>query len=266
MMTDLMMTQEERHAVKVGNGDTIARALMVQMLSPFEIQNPALIQHVAYRARIMFHDLLQKESVLSRIGKYGGFDFEREFCRITRVPLPHWLILMLGLHAYLMHYHDKDGTTRHPEFLMVDRLAFRKDTPIPQDQLDLVLESVSATLGTFRNMFRAEGAGNWRLDSVPFRNKPLIELQPGKFYCFDLGLLVEKIHSGVYWTIHEGLSKSERPNLSGAWGILFEEYINWFLGGRSFRDFLFWPCPQWAEGGECFDGSFLRNSVFMPME
>jgi hypothetical protein len=266
MMSDLMMTDHERTAVKSGDRDSISRALMVQMLGPFEVQNPSAIQHVAYRSRIMFRELLQKEAVLARIRQYQGFNFESEFSRITSVALRHWLSLMLAFHAYLMHYRDKDGVTRHPEFLAIDRLEFRRDTPILQEDMDAVLRTVSTTLDDFRYMLQTNGAGDWRFDSIPFRNKPLVELQPGKFYCFDMGLLVEKIHSGVYWTIHDGLSQAERFGLSGAWGILFEEYVNWFLGERQFKDFLFWRFPKWSDGGECFDGAFMRNGVLMPME
>jgi hypothetical protein len=266
MMTDLMMTEEERRSVKTCETENIAKALMVQMLGPFEIQNPASIQHVAYRARIMFHDLLRKEPVARRMRKYKGFDFEREFCRITGISLHNWLTLMLGFHAYFVHYHDKNGTTRRPEFLTLDRIVFRKDTPIDQNELDRVLNSVSTTVEDFKVALQGTGPVDWRFDSVPFRNKPLIQLQPGKFHCFDLGLLVEKIHSGVYWTIHEGLPGAERPNLSGAWGILFEEYVNWFLGDRTFKDLLFWPFPKWSDGNECFDGALMRNSVLIPME
>jgi hypothetical protein len=54
--------------------------------------------------------------------------------------------------------------------------------------------------------------------------------------------------------------------LSAAWGILFEEYVNWFLSERRFKDFSFWPRPQWSDGTEALDGAFMRGTVFMPME
>jgi hypothetical protein len=102
---------------------------------------------------------------------------------------------------------------------------------------------------------------------VPFKSKPLIELQQGKLCCLDIGLLVEKMDSGVYWAINDGLDPSERHKLFDAWGILFEEYANWFLRERHFKQpLLFYPSPAWSDGTESFDGAFLQDSRFVPME
>jgi hypothetical protein len=266
MMSDLMMTDGERRSVASGDREGISRALMAQMLGPFELQNPASIAHVIYRSRIMFRELLGRQAIRDRIRKQcQGFDFENEFLRVAGVPLSKWLVLIQAFYAYLAHYRDQEGG-RHPEFLAIDRLQFGKDTPIPQTDLDAALRSVSSTVEGLRDSLKSAGAGDWRFDSVPFRSKPLIQLQPDKFYCLDLGLLVEKIHTGVFWTIHDGLTRAESQNLSIAWGILFEEYVNWFLAGRPIGDHSFWPAPQWSLGGECLDGAFMKGCVFMPME
>jgi hypothetical protein len=266
-MNDLMMTENERKKVAPGGDpEAVKRALMVQTLGPFELLNASSIAHVAYRSRIMFRELLANKNVTERISKEcEGFDFEREFLRIAQLPLANWLSLMLAIYAYFTHYLAPDAS-RHHEFLVIDRSVFSKDTPIPPSELDAALATVSATPEAFRRASNIKGAGDWRLDTVPFRSKPLIELEPGRFRCADIGLLVEKIHSGVFWTIHDGLASAERRMLSAAWGILFEEYVNWFLSERRFKDFSFWPRPEWTEGTEALDGAFMRETVFMPME
>jgi len=104
---------------------------------------------------------------------------------------------------------------------------------------------------------------------VPFKSKPLIELETGKSYCPDVGFLVEKMNSGVYWAINDGLPVGSlaRDMLFKAWGILFEEYVNWFLRGCNFGQSLsFWPSPKFPDGSESFDGAFLQDSRFIPME
>lgn len=266
MMTDLMLSDDERRALKSKDPGRLARTLMVQMAGRFELDNPMPISHVAYRSQIMFHELLAKPNIRERIsGQCRGFDFEREFFRTTGVSLSHWVFLLLAFYAYLSHYTGPDGI-RHPEYLAIDPVYFGKGTPIPQAELEAVLRSVSSTKDEMRAALKSYGLADWRIDSVPFRSRPLIELWPGKFFCSDLGLLVEKIHSGVFWAIHDGLTMPERYMLSIAWGILFEEYVNWFLNERRFNDFIFFARPEWRDGGECFDGAFLRNSVFMPME
>jgi hypothetical protein len=267
MMNDLMMTEGEREAVAPGvEPENVKRSLMVQTLAPFELLNASPITHVAYRSRIMFRELLAKKQVTERIRKEcQGFDFEREFLRIAKLPLAHWLVLMLAFYTYLASYLGSDGV-RHHEFLVIDRMQFGKETSIQQAEWDAALATVSATPEALKRASNTKGAGDWRLDTVPFRGKPLVELEPGRFHCADIGLLVEKIHCGVFWTIHDGQSTTERPMLSSAWGILFEEYVNWFLGERRFKDFSFWPRPRWNDETEAFDGAFMRDAVFMPME
>jgi len=113
MMNDLMMTEAERKAVAPGDSENVKRALMVQMLAPFELLNASSIVHVAYRSRVMFRELLGKKDVIERIrNQCQGFDFEREFLRIAKVPLSHWLLLMFAFYAYLAHYLGSDGVLR----------------------------------------------------------------------------------------------------------------------------------------------------------
>lgn len=266
MMNDLLLTESERKALEPGKGERVARALMIQALSSFEIQNPAPMTHVAFRSRIMFHDLLAKEAILGRIRKEcEGFDFEREFLRVVGLPLSTWLFVVLALYTVLRQYLAEDGS-RHLEFLCVDRLTFGGESQLAVSDLDMVLDSISSDMQGLRGTLQEKRPTDWRVDFVPFRSKPLIELRSGKFFCTDLGLLAEKMHSGVYWAINDKLNREERPKLFKAWGILFEEYVNWFLTERRLNHPPFWPSPKWTDGTESFDGAFLDDSRFMPME
>jgi len=55
------------------------------------------------------------------------------------------------------------------------------------------------------------------------------------------------MHSGVYWALFGGLPAEKLPMLFKAWGILFEEYVNWFLSGRASAAALFHPPPNWGD-------------------
>lgn len=129
------------------------------------------------------------------------------------------------------------------------------------------MKTLSLPLNEFKWMLNAPRPTDWRFDFVPFKAKPLIEVRPDKFLCPDIGFLIEKMHSGVYWSIFEGLTERERPRLFSAWGVLFEEYVNWFLSDRRFATpLLFYSSPKWPGGAECFDGAFIEDSRFLPME
>jgi hypothetical protein len=267
MMNDLFMTQEEHVKISSGTTDSRMLALIMQLLEVSEVINTAAISHIAYRSRIMF-DLLQGEDkVIQRIRRQcGGFDFKKEFERIVGMSVSHWLFQLIGFYSYLMNYRGQDGS-RNLEYLAIDPSKYATKSKITARDLEITLSTVSASFADFKKLLAEKRDADWRFDFMPFRSKPLIELAPNRFFCADVGFVVEKIYSGVYWAINDGLDRRERLKLFSAWGILFEEYVNWFLGGCHFKqDLVFWPAPAWDDGGECFDGAFTAGSRFMPME
>ena len=267
MMNDLLLTEEEEAAIAIGPDEQRVQALMTQMLGPFEVINTAAITHIAYRSRIMFHVLLNDKRVVQRIAnECQGFDFAEEFSRAVGIPLSRWLFLLFAFYAYFSNYLHNDGT-RHHEFLSIDRAKFRGESKITPTDLDVAFKTLSVPLHTFEQLLNELRPTDWRFDFVPFKARPLIEVKQDKFLCPDIGFIIEKMHSGVYWAIFEGLTQPERPRLFKAWGILFEEYVNWFVNSSTFSTpLLFYPSPQWPDGTECFDGVFLQDSRFLAME
>jgi hypothetical protein len=267
MMSDFLLNEEDRTSLASGTKENVTQTLMVQASGPFEIQNSAGISHIVYRAQIVFQDLLKRKTVLDRIKKEcSGFDIEQEFYRIVGIGLDHWLYLLVAFYAYLLHYIDQDGN-RHRDHLIIDRIRFKGESQVDQTEIDLLLKHISATPQELADLFKSGRQTDCRFDFTPFMSNPLIELYPGKFFCTDLGFLADKMYSGVYWAINDGLGSKDRPKLFKAWGILFEEYVNSFLSERKFNEPLaFWPRPQWRDGTESFDGAFMQDSRFMPIE
>ena len=267
IMSDLLVNREEREVLTSKTPDRAALSLMMQSLGPFEIQNASSISHILYRAQVLFSDILKNPSVLDRIRKEcEDFDFEKTFTETVGLPLKHWLHLLLAFYSYLTFYIDQAGN-RHPENLCIDRTRFKGESRVAQAEIDKVLGLISSTPEELKQALQVRRPTDWRCDFVPLRNKPFIEVYSDKFFCTDLGLLAEKIHSGVYWAINNALPTADRNKLFKAWGILFEEYVNSFLSDRKFGAALsFWPRPKWQDGTESFDGVFMQDSRFMPME
>jgi len=265
MMNDLFLTEEEKVAISTGKEDSRRSALMTQMLGPFEIVNTQAITHLMYRSRVMYRILLRDERIITRIKRNcGGFDFEKQFLDATNISLTTWLFLIFLSYAYLIHYKSEDGS-RNFQHLGIDRTVFRGQSKIAADELDAFLHTMALPLKQFKELLAAKRPVDWRFDFTPFKGKPLVELHPNKYFCTDLGFLMEKMHSGVYWTLFDAMT--DRRPLFQAWGILFEEYVNWFLNDRKFHSSaIFYASPEWSDGSECFDGAFLQDSRFMPME
>ena len=134
------------------------------------------------------------------------------------------------------------------------------------------MEAVLGTISTSIAALQAEQAAadpltDPRFDFVPFRSKPLVRLYQGRFSPIDLAFILEKVHTGVQWTIHDGLPARRRGALFQAWGVLFEEYVHWlFRGVRMPSAVQFVERPCWPSGEESFDGMLLKDSVMVPME
>jgi len=78
----------------------------------------------------------------------------------------------------------------------------------------------------------------------PFRSRPLIALEQDRFLCVDLALLTERMLSGLFWTLMEGSSTTERSDLLAAWGLLFENYINARMAPVFGKRYLQNPCDR----------------------
>jgi hypothetical protein len=145
IMSDLLMSEDERAVLASGTNESVTHSLMVQSLGPFEIQNTVAISHVVYRAQILFHDLLKRTAVLDRIRREcEGFNFEQVFSRIVGIPLTHWLYLLIAFYTYLMHYIGIDGE-RRPEYLVIERTRFKGQSQVKQAEIDAVLKLISST-------------------------------------------------------------------------------------------------------------------------
>ena len=267
MVNDLFLNTKEKQELASGNPESKALAFITQMLATSEVINAAPISHLVYRSFILFDVLLKQDEILTRIRNgCEGFDFEREFAEAVGMPLQHWRFLIFAFYALLMQYIGSEGV-RNIECLKIDRTIYRGESSITADDLEIVLGSIGTTLPELKKALAEERPTDWRFDFTVFRSKPLIEFAANKFFCSELGFLGEKMHSGVFWAINDGLVHARRPQLFNAWGILFEEYVNWFLAGCNFKDSLsFYPAPKYKDGNESFDGAFVADVRFVPME
>jgi hypothetical protein len=267
MVNDLFLNSKEKQELASDNRESKALAFITQMLATSEVINAAPISHIVYRSFIMFDVLLKQDEILQRVRNgCGGFDFEREFAETVRMPLQHWRFLIFAFCAFLMQYIGSEGA-RNIECLKIDRTIYRGESAITANDLEIVLGSIGSSLPELKKALTEARPTDWRFDFTPFRSRPLIEVVANKFYCSELGFLVEKMHSGVFWAINDGLVQARRPQLFSAWGILFEEYVNWFLAGCNFKNSLsFYPVPKYMDGTECFDGAFVADGRFVPME
>lgn len=266
MMSDLLQTEEEAQKITQGNDDERMRNLMAQMLSPFEVLNPAKPAHLLFRSYAQFRILLKDPVVRQNISNTcRGFDFASQFEEAAGISLDKWIALVFAAYSSYLG-RSKDQLVSQPELFIINRKSFISLSQVSQAEMDAFLRTVSTTIEELRGAVLAEGSSDPRFDFVPFRARPLFETVEQNFACTDPAFLLEKIHAGAFWLISDQLAVAERSDLFTAWGKLFEHYVNWLLQGASNLPAAFFPFPAWEGGGESFDGAFLKESVLVPME
>ena len=265
MMNDLLVSEPEELVIAKGAPDERERQLMAQLLTMWEVMNPANAHHLLLRSHVLFRVLLKDEKICAEIrGQCRGFDVEAQFLRIAGIDFNKWLSLVFASYAYYMG-RRKEELLEQPQSFIIDRQAFIAQSAVTQDEMDAFLATVGVPFADLVASVSKERPADPRFDFVPFRAHPLYVIGEGDFACIDVALLLEKMYSGVHWLIHDGLPKCDRDDLFKAWGLLFERYVHWlFVGSRLPAAYV--PFPQWEDGQESFDGAFLRESLLVPLE
>ena len=266
MMNNLLLTTEEEKQIREGSKDDRRLTLMVQMLAPFELANPPVAHHLMLRFEIIYRKLLRDSAVRGRIARECiGFDFEVEFEHLAGVQLERWLFVVFSIYAYFLQ--GGDAFNPHPEFMLINPAVFPGQSGISKADLEAVLHTITIGSDELSVAMKAESGTDPRFDFVVFRSKPLFACDETRFAPMDIAFILEKLHTGVHWALHDALPKKRRDALFQAWGILFEEYVHWLLQGMTPQQSVKYEArPKWKNGDESFDGILVQNSVMLPLE
>jgi len=266
MTSDLLSTEKETEQIMQGKDDERTKNLMVQMLSPFEVINPARPSHLLFRCYVQLRMLLKDDVVREDISRTcRGFHFEGRFQEVAGISLDKWMALLWAAYSYFLG-RSREDLVSQPELFIINRTFFIRISQVTQEEMDLFLGTVSCSFEELTNAVLADSLSDPRFDLVPFRAKPMFEVSKGNFACIDPAFLLEKMAAGVFWLICDKLPRDKRNDLFNAWGRLFEYYVDWLFRGMSERPTAFFSFPAWENGEESFDGVFLKESLLVPME
>jgi hypothetical protein len=215
----------------------------------------------------MYRTLLRDPAVKCRIAQqYRGFDFESEFQKGVGLSLERWLLVVFAIYAYFSNIGSP--LNADPNYMQINPSIFRGESGITQEELEIVLGTISSTTEEIRAGILAEAQTDPRYDLVSFRSAPLVRLEPQKLVPIDTTFILEKCHTGVQWILHDALPAKMRQTLFNVWGVLFEEYVHWlFKGMKTTLPILYVPSPRFAEcQNESFDGVLVKEGVLMACE
>ena len=145
MTSDLLLTEKETEQITQGSDDERIKNLMVQMLSPFEVANPARPSHLLFRSYVQLHMLLKGGEVCEDIRRTcRGFDFESRFQAVAGISLDKWLVLLFAAHAYFLGQ-NREELVSQPELFVMNRSSWVSVSQASQEEMDLFLGTVSCS-------------------------------------------------------------------------------------------------------------------------
>jgi len=267
MITDHLLSKKQERAIAEGTNAKQRKHLGLQTAPTRELNNPTELQRAVVRTEIMFADLLKSNRATIK-KKLQGFDLSNEFRRAAGLSLSRYCDLAFVTYAY---YDSKEPQ----EFIQSDgacainRSSYIAGGAVSKKDLDAFLSLDSIRLQDLPMAIKATRKVLPPLDFTVFRRQPMIEFPGGNLMCVNPSFLLEKLSTGVNWTIVNsfGANKEKSGKALEAFGLLFELYVDRLMQQiYPSRMGLFNSFPHFANGNEAFDGTLCLGDHLIVFE
>jgi hypothetical protein len=256
--TDHLATEADERAISEGSREERRKALGPQVAVLAELGSPPDIQRSLARADVFFTELVHDPAVLKLS---GGFDFLQAFRDAAGITIEDYYNIVFFIISWF-YGHSIQQMFEDTSKFVVNLRHYVSFTYLSQDADEAFLRLNSVTMDQLPStLLDYKGAPNRDFSSIQY--KPLCTLGDGMVACLDVDFLLEKLSSGVYQLIVEGYTDAQKERAQGAWGYLFEEYVNRIIGAlhpqtRS-RSLVgnFARSPVYTTREEAFDGILI---------
>lgn len=256
--TDHLATEADEKAISEGSSEERRKALGPQMAVLAELGSPPDIRRSLARADVFFTELVHDPAVLKQS---GGFDFLQAFRDAAGVTIEDYYNIVFFIISWFYGHSVRQMFEDTSKFV-INLRHYVSSTHISQGADEAFLSLNSVTVDRLLSMLLDyKGAPNRDFSSIQYR--PLCSPGDGVIACLDVDFLLEKLSSGVYQLIVEGYTDAQKERAQGAWGYLFEEYVNRMMGAlhpqtrsRSLAG-NFAQSPTYTTKEEAFDGILI---------
>ena len=245
------LTEEERNA------------LLAALIPSFEYRRDsspgAHIKYSLVRSKELLEGLQRRTS--------STFDMDAIFSQATGLSLQDYQYLVLSILSVSLSYSLKDvldgseifvDTQRFPDLIpLYDRLL--QHTCIPIDELALAIETTPSIPNEF----------------LLLRKYPLMKIAENRIVCIDIGFLLEKLETGIFWIIRDQLESEEAgkgKEIIALRGQVFEDYAASIIK-RALSDtaacterYIISPKYDHKEQAECTDIAVLSDDTLILLE
>ena len=195
------------------------------------------------------------------------FDVNEIFSSTTGLTLQEYQYLIFGiLRVCLSFSPDK---ILSGEDLLVDT----KLSPTLTSLYEKLLAQESIPIGELKN--KAKKYSGLKNEFRLWREYPLIKIDENQVLCIDIGFLLEKLQTGVFWTILKYLNKNEKSegdNFIASWGEVFARYASSILKSGidaqtpSIEKYIISPKYVQKEETECTDIAVCGDDILILLE
>ena len=245
------LTEEERNA------------LLAALIPAFEYRRDsspgAHIKYSLVRSKELLEGLRQRTS--------STFDVDAIFSQATGLSLQDYQYLILSILSVSLSFSLEDildgseifiDTQRFPDLIpLYDRLL--QHTCIPIDELALAIETTPSMPNEF----------------LLLRKYPLMKIAENRIMCIDIGFLLEKLETGVFWIIHRQLNEEESgggKKIIDLRGEVFEDYAASIIKralsdtGICAEQYIISPMYDQREQAECTDIAVCGDNTLILLE
>lgn len=184
-------------------------------------------KHLLARYYVLLCELPNREKLRS---SENYIDIQGEFQRCTGLAMMLFLATGFGLYAKYIGSSLKSGSLQTPNYVIRRKRIFSKAAVAPDDA-SKVLSLLSFSPSEFRKQHRRkykDSVGSC-FDFLFFRSRPLVRLTSARMVPVSLRFLYDRLTTGIYWYINDGLQNKERERFRRFFGEIFQLYVEELL-------------------------------------
>ena len=206
-------------SLETDSEEKVKKELLVALIQTMEYVIYSSLNHRIRNSMVRtseFLRLLQEQPL--------QFDVNKVFTHATGLTLKDYQYLILRILQVYLNFSPKEILSG--EDLLVDT----KPSPTLTSLYEKLIPHTCISIDELRD--EAEKPSGLKNEFRLWRKYPLIKVSENRILCMDIGFLLDKLQTGVFWTILEQLNKIEKSkgnNFIASWGEVFARYTSSIL-------------------------------------
>lgn len=196
---------------------------MVALLVPMLDSSSARIDFdLLGRAQMLWVEVAQDAEFQAELSRRKLVGFEEAFCNAHGISLLEFLRFLVAL--YVRFVGKQLEANLNP--LLLDLASDEVGNAFSEDFREKAVSLISQTPEDLAiRLLRTRQS--WAFDVTPIRERPLLEVMPGKYCCPDLTIFIRTFLDRIFFLLQDAYGKDEFRSLVGK---LFECYVHRLVG------------------------------------